>query len=191
MGCETSINEDLNTLRAMVSINLKGIEQKIGETRSAIEALAQRVKDLEVEKKGLCGPVRGEKYFYIDSVGVVNEHTYINHPYDIHRLNTGNYFRTKEEAERHMQNIEVEIKLRALIKKINAEPKAPQVFPDWSSEDQRKYSITLPFDSNIAVCDIYHRHKNMSTWEYCYRDFIKDAIEAIGNAELIQYYRTR
>ena len=67
------------------------------------QELEQMINSLKQEEAGFWKPEASEEYFYINEMGAACEEVYAKgFSFDAFNLETGNYFKTKEEAEREL-----------------------------------------------------------------------------------------
>lgn len=116
----------------------KMIEQ-IDELKQRIEVLEKEVNSPEFEeiKKGVRQmPEMNKKYFYIDGSGCIVSEIWTNSSPDLFRFNTGNCFKTKQEAEEYKENLLTKQALKDLALELNN-----GVEIDWENASQQKFSI--------------------------------------------------
>lgn len=81
-------------------------------------------------------PEYGEKYWYVNNVGNEDWRYYKNDVIDNFRINTGNCFKTREEAEKHQDKLFAIAEVTAYMYENDL-----VLEPDWSDKKQRKYYI--------------------------------------------------
>lgn len=96
--------------------------------------------------------IKEEEYFYIDSRGDIEYSRYEwNEDVVEDRKLIGNYFETKEEAEKYLKYL----KARVIIKEDTKGFK-----PDWDDEDEPKYMGRYSCISGKTVYDFYQTYHN-------------------------------
>lgn len=154
-----------------------------------IKELKERLAELErIHVSGSDRVGTGNIYWYIDNSGDTCSCADDYDDVDDFLYKTGNYFKTEEEAEARLKIINTEIKLRALINRINKEIACPKDFPNRDNEHQNKWTICLGRKTLSVGLWV---GTSACKWECCYRDFIDDAINEIGEEELVEYFKNR
>ena len=78
-----------------------------------LKALKQRIAELEeLAKEEQEFPEYGDDYWFLLSGGTIDDNFYTNSHVDNKRLEIGNMFRTKEQAEFSVEKLKVEAELR-------------------------------------------------------------------------------
>lgn len=117
---------------------IEKLKEKQEELKREIEKLDIQLKELEYQEKR-CKRWKGkqnEKYWYISSDSIVNHMMEMNDDQDDGSYEIGNYFRTKEEAEKAVEKIKIYMQLKDLALRLNKGEKI-----DWTNDDQAKYYI--------------------------------------------------
>ena len=172
-------------MRKEIEDAIERIRKTAQEEIEKLEALA-KVGD-SAKTKGRAE--EGGKYFFMDNRGCVCSYIDTNDEIDNCLYATGNYYLTKEDAEKALELQIIENELVALIKKINAEEYCPADFPDWNDNNQEKYFICFDYQRNIISSGSRYSTKLTKTKFYCYRDFLDDAINTIGKERLEKYLK--
>lgn len=125
-----------------------------------------------------------EEYWYVNDLGRVNFTNWEDDNIDNYRYDTNNCFKTKEEAEQHLENIKTEIELRQLAEELNKGEKI-----DWNDIFQSKYFLYYNFTEKGVYKDWDYTAK-FSKQIYCLDKNFKDkAMEQIGEEKLINYLK--
>ena len=78
-----------------------------------LKALKERIAELEEQVKEEQGfPEYGDDYWFLLSGGTIVDNFYTNSHFDNKRLEIGNFFKTKEQAEFALEKLKVEAELR-------------------------------------------------------------------------------
>lgn len=104
---------------------------------------------------------------------------------DDYNWENGNYFRSAMDAERSWRARSTEARLRRLADKLNAEAGGL----DWDNLEQRKYCLIYDGKAGkIVRCEIYRKQfADMRSIHCIDPDFVSDAIQEIGEANLLIY----
>lgn len=114
----------------------------------------EQEKAIEPKKYGRQRAKYGKDYYFIDDYGGVNSICEGFEKTDNFRFSLGNYYLTKEEAEKALR-IQINIvKINDRIDELNE-----GWIPDWSDSNQSKHSII--FYNTIDV-DIFYTYSHMS-----------------------------
>lgn len=158
---------------------LKELEKKIEELSKELEELRC---ELDKEKSNNCKRYRancGERYYYYGSTGMVSDYYENNDDLDTNMYVMGNYFKTKEEAEKVVEKLKIYTRLKDLTLRLN---KGEEL--DWENENQRKYFIYYDNHNKeiYTICNYYSKELGQI---YCLdKDFLNKAIKEIGEENL-------
>ena len=136
---------------------IKKLKEKQEELKEEIEKLGTQIKELEEQEKK-CKRWRASrkgKYWYITPSAIVNYTMEINDDQDNRSYETGNYFRTEEEAKKVVEKIKIYTRLKDLALRLNEGRTIC-----WNDLKQSKYSITRDVEFNELV----------GVSMYCYQD---------------------
>lgn len=171
-------------------MNKQQILEQIDELKQKIEELEKEVNspDFDEVKKGVRQkPKVGERYFYVDSCGSIDYEFWQETETDLFRFNTGNCFKTEQEAEDYKENLLTKQALKDLALELNN-----GVEIDWNDYSVTKYYIyfkesqDLLFYDGRDCCDYL---KNLNV--YCLNsDFFKIAKDRIGEEKLIKLIKS-
>lgn len=127
----------------MPNIKLDGVEISEDKLREIIKAHPELVE----EKSGRFVPEYGKNYWCVSDVAAVLKPIWVNDVCDKFRLSQGNVFRTREEAEKHLEYLNA----LAVIKE-----DAQWWIPDWSDDSQEKwYGYYYHNDYTIKIGGVY------------------------------------
>ena len=157
--------------------------ENLEELKKKYEELGKEIERLEKEKKNKRWRAEiGEDYYFLMETLEVNRDDECNAEYDDNLYNLGNYFKTKEEAQKVANKIKTYIELKQLAEELNGDEEI-----DWNNGNQEKY-------------EIYYNHNNGKFLEssigysqsltiYCLdKDFLDKALEQIGEERLKELF---
>ena len=142
------------------------------------EELGEEIKRLENLKKNKRWRAElNNCYFNINNDRNICITEEKNNKTDDYRYKTRNYFKTKEEAEKYLEKIEIYYELMDIAEELNGEEEI-----DWENEDQNKYYIYCMYDNHKFELHIVASHCTKSINNiYCLsRNFLGVALERIG-----------
>lgn len=155
------------------------------ELKNKYEELGKEIERLEKEKR--CKRWRAEEekeYFYIEESGYINGVMEFFDKVDDFNYKTRNYFKTEEEAQKHLDKINTYYELMDLAEELNNGEKI-----DWNNTNQAKYSIS--FDVLIGIlkqvnCRYYKGLREI----HCLNEkFLDIAIDRIGEDRLESLFK--
>lgn len=162
---------------------------KLQQLKATIEKAQKELDDYIEQQKKQVANIRwraeeNEGYFYVNSWGEVMDTLEDECNMDNYLYSIGNYFKTKKEAVKYREHLLITQQLKDIALRLNNGVKI-----DWNDEGQYKYYL-------------YFRHCENDTGQgpqfslqvqgviYCLSpDFIKVAIEEIGEDKLKEYLR--
>ena len=107
-------------------------------------------KQIEEYDKKVFKPIKlGEKFYSISTYGEVDMYEFFNDNIDKELINFGNYFKTKEEAERKC----FEIKLHRQLELFALENNDTEI--DWNDDSSKKYMINYSKDKGVFIDTAY------------------------------------
>lgn len=163
-------------------MNIEELENKVSKYEEEIKMLKAEIAKLKEEKK----PVkrwRAEKgigkYCYMDSYGeaYICIDDYMD--YDDYRYETGNYFKTKEEAENYQEKLLIYQELKGIAIELNNGEKI-----DWEDRTKIKYYFYKDTEDNkLYESGVYYTYELGRI--YCLdKNFLEIAKERIGEERL-------
>lgn len=166
---------------------LEELEQKQQELQFKQEELleqqkelAKQIAELKENKKKKWQPQMKEVYFYVTSEGYIYTENWYKTQIDTFRKHTGNCFKTKEEAEQHLKNIETKIELQQLADELNGD----RVI-DWEHYNPTKYSIMYDYGLKTISLSTTATSRDADVI-YCLDEYFADiASERIGEQRII------
>lgn len=121
-------------------------------------------------------PEPGENYWLIDDTEV--DYSYWNDDgVDSDRLDLGNVFKTKEEAEAEVKKMKLLNKIKDLTKGFE---------PNWRDEDERKYSIVYDYLRNtFRVLWTFDTHRPFGLPYFASKEDAQHVIDTLGDELLL------
>lgn len=171
-------------------MNKKEIENKIEALEKQLEELKKEVNSPEFEgikKGGRWKPECGVVYFYLKHDGYIGSTHWGIEDTDLFRFNTGNCFKTGQEAIDYKENLLTKQALKDLALELNN-----GVAVDWENYEQSKFSIyyngyRFANDLKLDNADCYTEIGQV----YCLNtDFLSIAKERIGEEKIIKLIKS-
>jgi hypothetical protein len=160
------------------------LEQKVEDLGKQIKELKEELykRKEEDSKKKWWTPKEGEEdYWYLCDEGKVFEDTWYATPVDKHRYDTGNCFKTKEQAEREI----FERQLRFKLKKFAYENDEEEI--DWNDVNKAKYYIYYSLSNAELDYDFNYMGKIQGIIYFTSKEVVEKAIETFKD-DLIRYF---
>lgn len=153
------------------------LEQKIEQLQKQLDEL----KNVKVEEtKTKWKPKIEEEFYYINEIIEVVNDCNDNFNIDKKHIEIGNCFKTKEEA----QFVADKIKYTLMFKHYVEEHSEPI---DWENAKQEKWCICYNYVANDIQFDCDFKHKSQGTVYASSEQILKDAIEYVGEDNVIKY----
>lgn len=163
-------------------MNKQEITNEINKTKEHLANLEKMLKECEYKR---WKPKTGEEYYFLDSdIGIQCYCFSPTNVFDIERIKTYNYFRTKEEARQEAEKILVRRMLEDIASRLNKGRKL-----DWN--DYMQFKRYIFFDnSNQMIGQESNTYSQRQGTVYCLdENFKKVAIKEIGEERLKKYLR--
>ena len=157
-------------------MNKTELQQKIVDIE---KQLAELKKELERKDKGIWKPEKDEEYYYLRPYGVVIKEMNTTDT-DYANIEFGNYFKTKEEAEK-MANY---LKYTNLLRKYVEEHSEPI---DWENTDIVKYNLEYDCEANRISTGTRTFLKTQGTIYASSEEVLKEAISFVGEENIKRY----
>lgn len=155
------------------------------ELKKKYEELGKEIERLENQKKNKRWRANHEKdYYYIDEDGTINSIYEDNDICDDYHYKVRNYFKTKEEAQRQLDNIDTYYDLMDLAEELNNGEKI-----DWSNHTQIKYHLYYDSYNNTLVQTSTYKLKDLGQIYCLDKNFFKIALERIGKERLEKLFK--
>lgn len=171
-------------------MNKQELQNKIEDLEKQLAEVKEQVNYIELEgiKKGVRQkPKVGERYFYVDSCGSIDYKFWQETETDLFRFNTGNCFKTEQEAEEYKENLLTKQALKDLALELNN-----GVEVDWENYAQSKFSIyyqgyRISQGLKLDNADCYTELGQV----YCLNnEFLTIAKDRIGEEKLIKLIKS-
>lgn len=164
--------------------------RKKGESKMLLKDLIEQYADYEVKEgfmdflerpkpKSVWDLKDGDIYFYLCDNGIVGDSTWNNDYIDNTRINIGNMFLTKTEAEFEKRKIEVYEQVKRFAYDFSRE--------EWKNCDIFKYFPYFSYTANNIDFSLSRGNKHNRLYFKSEED-IKKAIEEVGEENFIKYY---
>lgn len=125
-------------------------------------------------------PITEETYYYLNYWGEINSGRWTNDTSDNWLFDSGNCFRSEEEAEFYKEKLLVTAELQRFAEEHN-EP------IDWNNAEQPKYYLS--YDYEEATIDVFLLFSISYPMTCFTSEYIaKQAIEAVGENRIKKYY---
>lgn len=155
------------------------------ELKKKYEELGKEIERLEKEKS--CKRWRAEQrqsYYFVDEDGDINSVYDQDDITDRYNFKTRNYFKTEEEAQRHLDNINTYYELMDLAEELNEGEEI-----DWENLHQIKYSITYDSDDKKIFSISNNVIKNLGQIYCLNKNFFEVAKQKIGEERLESLFK--
>lgn len=136
-----------------------------------IDEFEKRVEALKVDGQEF--PQDGDDYWFIDSTGEVINEKWEGLSFEIERLEFGNIFKTKEQAEFAVEKLKVEAELRK--------------YSTPFKEDENNCFIQINSSHNNIVIDTDEGYQTQGTIYYETRKEALLAIDTVGEDRIKKY----
>lgn len=162
------------------------LESIISRLKEQLLTAQEQLENLKEHKRFT--PEEFQDYYYVEDTNTVFKTCYSkDFPKDKERCEVYNCFQTEEEAEKEANKILIRRKLEDIANRLNDGEKI-----DWNDQSQRKYLIRYSYDKNeeFELYGGWSEYMRTQGTVYCLsEDFLKVAIEEIGEQELIDYIK--
>ena len=162
----------------------KNKEELLNELKQLEKDFNTKVADIkkqieECDKKAFKPIEIGEEYYLIFSNGNIHMRNFYNDNNDEEIIGFGNYFKTKEEAERKR----FEIRLHRQLELFALENNETEI--DWN-DDSEKHTISYNRDGGIFIDEVYSL-KDFGQVYFTSKEVAEKAIETFKD-DLIRYF---
>jgi hypothetical protein len=174
------------------------------EAKDLIEQLDKQAKEIQAKidelknSENKCVRWRAkynEEFWFIDEIGgiqslIIGKYENKSHYYYLEQFcfQVGNYFKTKEEAEKYYKNLIITQKLKDIALRLN-----DGKVIDWNNHDQEKWTIVIhhsDYENKLKLSTENFLELKYQGSVYCLSDkFLETAIKEIGEKELIEYIK--
>lgn len=126
-------------------------------------------------------PEHKESYYYIDSLNRVCKDSWDNAVVDESRLNTGNAFMTKEEANVALEKKKVKAELERYALEHNDPEKEA-----WNGKN-RHYALLFDHETKDFICSKLSNHQEELATYFTSEKIAREAITTIGRERIAKY----
>lgn len=165
-------------------MKLEELKQELVETKNKCAEIEKKINELARQTSEVRWKAgKGDSYYYILSTGKTDEDKDIDCAWENDRYNIGNYFRTREEAEKTIEKIKIYTQLKDLALRLNAGEEI-----NWKNYKQAKYSIFYNSEmANLLDGEAYLCQRIGQI--YCLdENFLDIAKQEIGKENLIKLF---
>ena len=149
--------------------------EELKEFKKELEEILEKVnKKLEEDKK----------YWTVSGSGEITNLSDYSDDFDRFNKETGNYFKTKEEAEEYLEDLKIKTEIKNIAKELNGDKKI-----DWNDEDQTKYYLTYSHVFSSVANSREYLHQQEGTTYCLHWNFMNICIERIGYERLENYLK--
>ena len=168
-------------------MNKQELQNKIEDLEKQLAKVKEQVNSIEFEgikKGGRQMPEYEATYYFLSSDGKIIRTLWYGIDLDLFRFNTGNCFKTEQEAEEYKENLLTKQALKDLALELNN-----GVVIDWDDEKQYKFYIYYDYEVEKLVC---HWLEVVKTFDvYCLNNqFLDIAKDRIGEEKLIKLIKS-
>ena len=158
------------------------MSSKLDELKKKYEELGKEIKRLENGERWRSNGL--DRYYFITTTGEIEQCNECYDMVDNYRYKTRNYFKTREEAQKHLDNLNTYYELMDLAEELNNGEEI-----DWNNINQNKYFIFFSSYSKKISYSITGGHKCFGQI-YCLDEkFLEKAIEKIGEERLEKLFK--
>lgn len=159
--------------------------QNLEELKKKYEELGKEIERLEKEKENKRWRATNDiRYFILDSWGRIISVTDVLDPSDEFRYKTRNYFKTHEEAQRYLDNLNTYYDLMDLAEELNNGEKV-----NWNDMIQSKYYIYYNFNTDKLQQTSMSYIKNVGQIYSLNENFLDIALKRIGKERLEKLFK--
>lgn len=166
---------------------IEKLKEKQEELKRGLEELEIQINELEKKEITKSGKrwrgVKDRFYWYIEGDCEVYGEYETDDDYDNSRYGIGNYFRTKEEAEKAVEKMKIYTRLKDLALRLNEGREV-----DWDDFKQAKWHIHYNYDGNLTTIDS-HIYQDIGQIYCLNSDFLNIAKQEIGKENLKKLFK--
>lgn len=158
-------------------MNKEEMQNKINELKANIEELENELKNMDSSKGWK--PIKNKICYFVSSFAC-GSYTYEKDEFDKELTDIGNYFKTKEEAERVQFEQNLRLKLRKFAQDNND-------LIDWNNNKQAKYHIYYDYIIRELSLSSYFTCEDFGRIYFSSKKLAEEAIELFYD-DLIKYF---
>ena len=161
---------------------IEKLKEKQEKLERDLEELGTQLNELEEKKITKSGKrwrgVKDRFYWYIEGDCEVYDEYETDDDYDNARYETGNYFRTKEEAKKVVEKIKIYTRLKDLALRLNEGREV-----DWNDSAQAKWHIYYDHNNDLTTTE-GHSYQDIGQIYCLDKNFLEIAKQEIGEDNL-------
>ena len=157
--------------------NLEELERKY-------EELGKEIERIKKAKNKRWRAEESEEYYCVNTTGKIKYFTENNDAVDGYYYKIRNYFKTREEAQRHLDNINTYYELMDLAEELNNGEEI-----DWKDNSQKKYILYFDTARENIEKGYYNNSKDIGQIYCIDENFLEKAKERIGEERLINLFK--
>lgn len=158
--------------------------EELEKLKKELEEIKNKIEKLEKQEKKRWRAEEGNDYYFINDCGNISWSVEDNGRTDNFRHFTRNYFKTGEEAQKHLDKLKTYFELMDLADELNNREEI-----DWKDIDQAKYFIFYNTREEKLLKSVYFNIK-FSGVIYCLdENFLEKAKERIGEERLLELFK--
>ena len=157
-------------------MNKTQLQQKIVDME---KQLAELKKELEKKDKGIWKPKYGDSFCFLDSDAEIIADAYCMNRADEDKVAFGNYYKTKEEAEK-MANY---LKYTNLLRKYVEEHSEPL---DWNTNTDKHFIYCDTLSKRIYI-NFTENRKQVGQIYASSKEILEEAIKFVGESNIKKY----
>lgn len=167
--------------------DFKEVQDTLEQAKELVKTLENKYNELSKPKNVRWRAEKDERYYLLSNEGFIGHNFEDSRPYNNYQYNTGNYFKTKEEAEKYKNNLIITQKLKDIALRLNNGEKID--LNNYCDLLRPKYKIVLkPYEYKLMQA--ISTHTVVLNQIYCLSDkFLETCIKEIGEKELIEYIK--
>lgn len=154
------------------------------ELERKYEELGKEIERIKKAKNKRWRAEESEEYYCVNINGKIKYFTENNDAVDDYYYKIRNYFKTREEAQRHLDNINTYYELVDLAEELN-----DGVEIDWENDKQTKYYIYFNCSYKKLMTGNCYSIKRIAEIYCIDENFLEKAKERIGEERLINLFK--
>lgn len=160
-------------------MTIKELYEKYGDVELTEEQVKHIKECLNIKDKKW-KPELGQKYYYTDSFGDVEQSIFGNDSSDEYKILTNNMFKTKEEAKLHLEKLNVYYELKNFADENNEEM-------DWNDTNQSKCNLSYNYKCKEIEIGCVFWCKYVGEIYFTSKEIAKQAIAKVGADKIKKY----
>lgn len=161
-------------------MTIKELLEQMQDVELTEEQEKQIKEYLNIKESKKWRPKEGEKYFYLDDCGDIDYNTFDDDSVDAHKLATGNFFKTEEDANYRLEQIKVYNELKNFADENNEEI-------DWKDTDIEKIYLCYNRNTNKLERSGVYAYQDIGQIYFSSRELADQIIAKIGTDRIKKY----